>query len=327
MEKAPEKGSRDFVDEEESLSSSEEREREAKRQRRREERRASFAAPANPEPQEDAFSALQSKLSIDPQQLQSLSPEMQLQLLMAAAGENNMEPPQASTQERRFNAVKLDRDSSNATIVKIPDKIQGAFMTVGNKELLAEQSGCTVEFDKGKVLLWGSPEQINVAQQSVKRVSTHCMWGVSEDKIARILKPKSLDGVKIVMSPMGVNLKPFERSLSMKQLQVSIGKDKKINHLAINDAQVSRQHCIIELDLQRGAVYVMDMSTNGTFLNGTRLPGKGSGKVLLSHGDDLVFKDRIHDPSSDFGYIINIIESEEVVRAKSWEVGTWNANK
>merc|ERR1712048_1199550 len=79
------------------------------------------------------------------------------------------------------------------------------------------------------------------------------------------------------------------------------------NDVVIQDPIISRQHCVIELDAERGAVYVLDCSTNGTFLNGRRLPSKSSGKVLLSHGDELLLK----DPSAgepEFGFIVNIQE-------------------
>ena len=82
--------------------------------------------------------------------------------------------------------------------------------------------------------------------------------------------------------------------------------------VCVKDDLVSRQHCILELDVQRGAVYIIDTSTNGTFLNGTALPAKSSSKVLLSHGDDLVLKGPQHDPNREFGWVVNI--SEMVVK-------------
>ena len=36
---------------------------------------------------------------------------------------------------------------------------------------------------------------------------------------------------------------------------------------------------------------IIDCSTNGTYLNGLRLPPKTTGKVLLSHGDELLLQD------------------------------------
>jgi len=52
---------------------------------------------------------------------------------------------------------------------------------------------------------------------------------------------------------------------------------------------------------------VLDLSTNGTFLNGIRLPGKQVGKVLLSHGDELLLKDPAGG-EQEFGYIVNLQE-------------------
>merc|ERR1711957_201947 len=73
----------------------------------------------------------------------------------------------------------------------------------------------------------------------------------------------------------------------------------------IPDKLVSRAHVSIEYDPVKGLLYVCDCSTNGTFLNGVRLPSKIKGKVLLSHGDELLLKDP-SGPQSEFGYIVNL---------------------
>merc|ERR1711948_159330 len=99
-------------------------------------------------------------------------------------------------------------------------------------------------------------------------------------------------------------LRSFEKTLNLSSPIVSIGKEKT-NDLVINDPIISRVHVVLELDPDRGAVYAIDCSTNGTFLNGIRLPSKQLGKVLISHGDDLTFK----DPASgdqEFGYVVNL---------------------
>lgn len=54
-------------------------------------------------------------------------------------------------------------------------------------------------------------------------------------------------------------------------------------------------------------MYVLNTSTNGTFLNGQRLPSKTVGKVLLSHGDELLLKDPAMG-EQEFGYIVNLNE-------------------
>merc|ERR1711920_21675 len=95
-----------------------------------------------------------------------------------------------------------------------------------------------------------------------------------------------------------------EKMFGAKETKMTIGKDKK-NDVVITDQVVSRQHCCLSFDEGKGAVYVTDLSTNGTFLNGTRLPSKKLGKVLLSHGDELL----LHNPASsnaEFGYIVNL---------------------
>jgi len=64
---------------------------------------------------------------------------------------------------------------------------------------------------------------------------------------------------------------------------ISIGRDNT-NMIVINDAEVSRRHARMEL---RGATYVIqDLgSTNGTFVNGSRL----SGIQVLNSGDAVSF--------------------------------------
>eukprot|EP00435_Cladocopium_sp_Y103_P002909 s1216_g1.t1 len=64
--------------------------------------------------------------------------------------------------------------------------------------------------------------------------------------------------------------------------------------------------------LQHG---VIDCSTNGTFLNGFRLPPKTTGKVLLSHGDELLLQDPANG-DQEFGYVVNIQELNVRERAK-----------
>ena len=51
--------------------------------------------------------------------------------------------------------------------------------------------------------------------------------------------------------------------------------------------------------------YILDLSTNGTFLNAVRLPK--TGKVALFHGDDLSFPEPGKPQNlGEFGYIVNL---------------------
>jgi predicted component of type VI protein secretion system len=73
------------------------------------------------------------------------------------------------------------------------------------------------------------------------------------------------------------------KAFPLEAQEISIGRDAT-NIISINDAEVSRRHARMEL---RGAAYVIqDLgSTNGTFVNGTRI----SGMQVLNPGDTVSF--------------------------------------
>ena len=73
----------------------------------------------------------------------------------------------------------------------------------------------------------------------------------------------------------------------LEAAEISIGRDSA-NMVAINDAEVSRRHARMEL---RGSAYmIQDLgSTNGTFVNGTRI----TGMQVLNPGDTVAFGEGI----------------------------------
>lgn len=211
-------------------------------------------------------------------------------------------PDKVATTAMDFSKLTSSLSSSTVTVSK---KLVQDLMTPGNRKVLSEESGAIVEWvpDEANVVLQGSAEQVKKAQRLLSRVMMHCRWGYGEEKVARLLKPQLAESVICRLSPMST-LKPKEKTLRAAQATLSIGKDKKCD-VTINDALISRQHAVIELDEDRGAVYVLDCSTNGTFLNGLRLPSKSVGKVLLSHGDELLLKDP-KGGEAEFGFIVNL---------------------
>lgn len=218
--------------------------------------------------------------------------------------DDGSENPRVETTPMDFSRLSRDLPSR---AVPVPKELVEYLMTPEHRQLLTEQSGADVEWapEEAQVKVRGSAEQVKRATRLLQRVLMHCHWGRSEAKVKRLLKPRMVESAICRLSPMNT-LRPAEKLLSNSQPILSIGKDKG-NDLVIQDPIISRQHCILELDPERGAVYVIDCSTNGTFLNGIRLPSKTVGKVLVSHGDELLFK----DPASgeqEFGYILNITE-------------------
>lgn len=214
------------------------------------------------------------------------------------------EQPRVETTPMDFS--RLTRDLPTRTVPVQKDLVE-YLMTPEHRQLLTEQSGADVEWlpEEASVKVRGSDEQVKRATRLLQRVLMHCHWGKSEAKVKRLLKPRMVESAICRLSPMNT-LRPAEKHLSLASPTLRIGKDKA-NDVVIQDAIISRFHCVLELDSERGAVYVVDCSTNGTFLNGIRLPSKTVGKVLCSHGDDLTFK----DPASgeqEFGYTLNIID-------------------
>lgn len=209
--------------------------------------------------------------------------------------------PKVSTSRMDFTKLSTTLDTQLDTF-KVPAEMISYVCTAKNKRLLFESTGVEVEYNGCNIAVSGSKTQRIKAQQMLKRVVSHCQWGISEDKVMRLLDASlKVTWALCRLSPMS-NLPKFERNLAEGQLRISIGKDPSMD-LIITSTHVSRQHCVIELDMKKRGIYVIDCSTNGTYLNGKRLPGKSTGKVLLSHGDEIVLKNPKED--SEFGYIVN----------------------
>merc|ERR1712048_31292 len=200
--------------------------------------------------------------------------------------------------------MTLPQESSTVPVHK---KLIEPLMTSENRQILGAESGANVDWapDDGNVIIAGSAEQVKRAKRLLARVLMHTRWGISDSKITRLLKPRAVESVLCRLSPMDT-LRPVSKVLSGSHPMICIGS-AKTNHVVVADALVSRQHCVLELDPDKGAVYILNCSTNGTFLNGVRLPSKESGKVILSHGDELLLKDP-QNGEQEFGYIVNIEE-------------------
>eukprot|EP00927_Polykrikos_kofoidii_P050267 TRINITY_DN44182_c0_g1_i1.p1 TRINITY_DN44182_c0_g1~~TRINITY_DN44182_c0_g1_i1.p1 ORF type:complete len:307 (+),score=50.80 TRINITY_DN44182_c0_g1_i1:155-1075(+) len=222
-------------------------------------------------------------------------------------------PPSAVevVKNTRLDLSKLSQEDHTKT-VSMPESIARHVMTAENRRVLVEVSGSSAEWHRGdrKVVLRGTSEQVSVGAKLLVRVATHCQWGCNEEKVRRLINPRQMENVRVRLAPMGIGLQFVEKALSSRSKTLSIGKHKS-NDVSIIDTVVSRNHCVLELDTKRGAVYVVDHSTNGTFLNGKRLPQKKHGKVVLSHGDELLLKGANRDP--EFGYMVNLVDVDEGV--------------
>jgi len=208
----------------------------------------------------------------------------------------------------RMDFSKLDPNHERRE-VHVPRDQADVLMTDVVRQLFLEASGVSdVQWDRGKSLaiLTGTKVKLDMVEKQLQRVIAHCNWGASEQKIRSVLNPrKDLKTARCRLSGMVPALKDFSKTLSAEQPQLTIGTDPS-NHLRVRGPLLSRTHVLFEFSPERGAVYVIDCSTNGTFLNGKRLPAKASGKVLLWHGDELLFQEPGSKGDSEFGYMVNL---------------------
>ena len=195
----------------------------------------------------------------------------------------------------------------DATTVQLPTGQLESLICDENRKLFCDQTGAHLEWElkSGSITLLGSPDQRTAAFALLKRISMHAMWGSRENRIRAIMNPpESIVGGRIRFSAMTVTMKDCSIKLCQAKPTLIIGKHETAD-IFIDDPLMSRHHCVIELDFTRRGVYVIDCSTNGTWLNGKRLPVKQSGKVFLAHGDELTLKS-VRDGGSEFGYMINL---------------------
>ncbi|VUD66140.1 hypothetical protein TDB9533_03514 [Thalassocella blandensis] len=94
--------------------------------------------------------------------------------------------------------------------------------------------------------------------------------------------------VAVIKTPAGVNLPDSQKSFGESGGTIGRG-DGNTWVLQDPDRFLSSKHC--QLSFEGGMYYLTDMSTNGTFVNGSPEPiGKG-GKVVLSNGDTVELGD------------------------------------
>lgn len=193
--------------------------------------------------------------------------------------------------------------------VNIPRNMFDFFLTDNTKRLLTNASGVAdVDWDShtAEVILFGTASQVENAEQLLRRAITHCHWGVNAAKVRELLSAQERTAAKLLLSPMVPNLKKGSFQFSASNLQVAIGSGSS-NDLVLKGPLISRSHVVLEFVPSKGSLYAIDTSTNGTFLNGVRLPAKSSGKVAMFHGDELVFPEPSKDGKvGEFGYMVNL---------------------
>jgi len=211
-----------------------------------------------------------------------------------------------ATEGMTFSNLEASLTSRSFTI---PPSQLKFLMTEESRRRLVDASGVSEvrwEPDVSQVTIGGAASQVEAAGQLLKRVTTHCKWGVSEAKVRGLLSLSPCSAARIRLSPMLPSLRQVAISLTSMKPTFTIGSGAT-NDLVLNGTLISRSHAMFEFVPSKGALYVVDTSTNGTFLNGVPLPAKSGAKVVLWHGDELLFPEPGRKVTElEFGYMVNV---------------------
>jgi len=103
-----------------------------------------------------------------------------------------------------------------------------------------------------------------------------------------------------------------EGRVNQRQEKLRVGTDSSQCQVVLEPiAGISRKHLTITFEHDKGGCYVQDMSTNGTRLNGKRLPRPPfkhpmDARVRIFHGDELVLA--ITPDGEELGFVVNLLE-------------------
>ena len=192
-------------------------------------------------------------------------------------------------------------------VVQVPKQQLKHFMTPKTRQLLLQSTGISeldwdAELSHAKIS--GTASQVEKAEQILRRAITHCNWGISEAKVQGLLSQQTCVSAKLLLSPTVPSLRQSSFQLSAGTPRLMLGSHTS-NDIVLKGQLISRTHAQLELDVEKGTLYILDLSTNGTFLNGMRLPKRGT--VAIFHGDELVFPEPGNVGNiGEFGYIVNL---------------------
>jgi len=97
--------------------------------------------------------------------------------------------------------------------------------------------------------------------------------------------------IALRLEPLKAGLPEYEKVLGEQKQTVSIGSNRGKVDVAVRDEAVSKKHLSLSIVGIHGelALCIVDHSTNGSFLNGHRLPEKNK-RYRIRNGDKLTLK-------------------------------------
>ncbi|CAK8986548.1 unnamed protein product [Durusdinium trenchii] len=212
-----------------------------------------------------------------------------------------------------------DKEEPAETTIKMPTRLTDCLMEPENLAKLLAKTGllsAALNQEKHLILRSASRKQLQKTLAQLRRIAWACQWGCSSSKVGALLaeKPaKALNSMVLRLAATSSRLSSHDAKLNAKMRKIRLGTQAGPGMLQLEGIPgLSRKHCTVTFEPEKGACYVQDVSTNGTYLNGKRLPrppfkNPADARVRLFHGDELLFKLRTDD-AEELGYVINLVE-------------------
>lgn len=214
---------------------------------------------------------------------------------------------------------KDEKDAERETVLRMQPRLHESLLHSDNMPKLLQRTGlekATLNEDGLVVLRAHSRKGLMKALSQLRRIAYHCQWGCTKAKVAALLaeKPTRASNSMVVrLAATSSRLQSHEARLTHKVRKLRVGTQAGACQLAIEGIPgLSRKHCTITFEPEKASCYVQDLSTNGTYLNGKRLPRPPykniqDARVRLFHGDELFFRLRSEE-AEELGYVVNILE-------------------
>lgn len=211
------------------------------------------------------------------------------------------------------------KEEAAETVLKLAPRLLESLLDPDNQPKLLARTGLSSASlnQEGLVVLKATTRKgLMKALAQLRRVAYHCQWGCTKEKVAALLSErpaKPVTSIVVRLAATSSRLQSHESRLSLKVRKLRIGTQAGVCQLVMEGVPgLSRKHCTITFEPDRGACYVQDLSTNGTYLNGKRLPRPPykkveDARVRLFHGDELFFRLRTDD-MEELGYVVNLLE-------------------
>jgi len=128
------------------------------------------------------------------------------------------------------------------------------------------------------------------------------VYGFDGNKLADVASKGK--AIALRLEPLKPEMPEFERVLGEQRQSVTIGSNRGKVDVVVRDDVISKKHMSFGLAGINGELVltIVDHSTNGTFVNGNRLPAKDK-RFRIRNGDKLTLKKP--DIDEDFGWKVD----------------------